>query len=340
MPSAMSKTNQNRKLGVVIARFQTPSLHAGHKHLLHQVLQESDEVLILIGTKFINRTEKNPLTYKERASMVRLTMDEICKSSEDFTDKKFSIDSIVDRSDNNTWSGELDLTIRKLIWTCQEPYDVTLYGGRDSFIKDYTGDFQTKEVESVPVASATHIRKGLSLVEPSYNLDMYKGIIYGACTQWPHVYSVVDVAVLKGTYSVDGTLTPLAHRSILLGRKPGESGWRFPGGFVDITDTSFETAARREVLEECGDLELSPMKYITNVVCDDYRYRGEKDKMFTTLYRTEFIYGRPVAGDDLEEVSWFPFVLEEVINVLIDGHKDLFTRLYESEQLPLSVRNK
>jgi bifunctional NMN adenylyltransferase/nudix hydrolase len=331
-------TTPKKKLGVIIARFQTPSLHPGHVYLLRQALQSSDVVLILLGTKFINRTEKNPLTYNERATMVKDSMDTICASSTEFTGKNFSINSIVDRSSTAVWSTDVDNLIHNYCWIQKESYEVTMYGGRDSFLIEYTGEFQTKEVDSLPVASATHIRKGLSAIEPAYSSEMYKGIIYGACTQWPHVYSVVDVAVLKGSYSVDGTLTPLAHRSILLGRKPGEVGWRFPGGFVDITDTSFETAARREVLEECGDLELSPMKYIANVVCDDYRYRGEKDKMFTTLYRTEFIFGRPVAGDDLEDVAWFPFTLEGTVDSLIEGHKELFGRLYESEQLSLSKK--
>ena len=93
-----------------------------------------------------------------------------------------------------------------------------------------------------------------------------------------------------------------------------------PGGFADPADESYETAAARELQEECGALETTPMQYLGSVKIDDWRYRGETDKILSLLFTATLRSGKPQANDDLEALQWFdisalPIMLEkEIIN--------------------------
>jgi bifunctional NMN adenylyltransferase/nudix hydrolase len=109
----------------------------------------------------------------------------------------------------------------------------------------------------------------------------------------------------------------LGAKCVLLGKKPGENGWRFPGGFKDRGDMNFETAVWREAGEEVlrpgTDIEksLTYPKYIGSRNINDWRYRDEIDGVTTMFYETSFI-GNPedvLAGDDLGETAWFDLSL-------------------------------
>ncbi|OQP47532.1 hypothetical protein A4H97_05175 [Niastella yeongjuensis] len=121
------------------------------------------------------------------------------------------------------------------------------------------------------------------------------GINYAFQNAYSKVYPTVDIAVLK-----DGDT------QVLLGKKHNAPQWRFPGGFTDPTDDSYEAAARRELQEECGDLEVNAMQYIGSAKIDDWRYRSEEDKIITLFFKTQWVFGHPKANDDLKELGWFP----------------------------------
>ena len=103
--------------------------------------------------------------------------------------------------------------------------------------------------------------------EKSLNSESFRaGVIYSIYSQYPTVYSTVDIAI----FNEDKT-------EILLGRKADESQLRFIGGFVDPEDQSDEMAARREVFEETC-LECHSYKFELSSTIDDWRYRGLPDK--------------------------------------------------------------
>jgi 8-oxo-dGTP pyrophosphatase MutT (NUDIX family) len=70
------------------------------------------------------------------------------------------------------------------------------------------------------------------------------------------------------------------------------------------SDSSLEAAARREAYEETGGVEISDPKYLGSSHIDDWRYRDSPDGITTVLFLSTYIYGRPVASDDLAHLEW------------------------------------
>ena len=54
--------------GMIVGRFQM--LHNGHKRMIDTALELCEKVVIYIGSSQVSRTERNPFTYEERASMI------------------------------------------------------------------------------------------------------------------------------------------------------------------------------------------------------------------------------------------------------------------------------
>ena len=90
---------------------------------------------------------------------------------------------------------------------------------------------------------------------------------------------------------------------VLLGKRSGEPGqgkWATPSGYIEYED-DFLTAAIREAKEETGlDVELRSIVNVTSsFLAPGYH--------FLALYLLACVVGGELAaGDDLEEVAWFP----------------------------------
>lgn len=93
-------------------------------------------------------------------------------------------------------------------------------------------------------------------------------------------------------------------RSILLVKRkyePNQGEWCLPMGFAE-TGESNEAAALRELEEEAGI--MGKVVDLVDVASGFSKIYG--DLLFIT-YETEWVGGKPKAGDDAEEVSFFPF---------------------------------
>lgn len=265
------------KTGVVIGRFQTPYLHSGHLSLITHAIKNSDQVLILVGQSVKRVTKNEPLNFKIRRQMISELFPSV------------GVLPILDTKYDSVWSKNVDAVIEAF---CKGS-EVVLYGGRDSFLERYSGKFQSEKIPEIKDFSATNIRQGCASYL-STSEQFTRGIIHAAYNKYDQVIPTVDVAIIDHY-----------HGRILLGRKKGETKYRFPGGFVDPKDRNYEQAAKRESIEECGGLELSNFKYVCSSQIDDWRYRNESDKIMTTLFMCDYIFGSPVASDDLEELRWF-----------------------------------
>ena len=272
--------------GVIVARFQTPYLHQGHKYLLEEIKALHNKVIVVLGISPVKGSMRNPFDFYTRERMLKQY------------DASLIVLPLKDERSDEQWSINLDNLLRNNF-----PMEsFLLYGSRDCFIPYYSGHLPVKELPEVGDYSATSIREAnADKVRDSEDFRM--GINYAYHNTYAKVYPTVDIAVLNN----NGT-------QVLLGRKHHAAEWRFPGGFSDPTDENYEAAAKRELSEECGNIETGKMLYVGSAKIDDWRYRSEADKIITNLFKTNLIFGVPKAADDLAEVKWFNVNdLEEMI---------------------------
>jgi bifunctional NMN adenylyltransferase/nudix hydrolase len=140
--------------------------------------------------------------------------------------------------------------------------------------------------------------------------------LYAYYNQYTKVYPTVDIALFRNNKA-----------EILLGKKSTNNKWRFIGGFADPEDDSYEAAAKRELTEECGEMETGEMTYETSRKINDWRYRNEADKIITLLFSCDYISGTPAAQDDIIDLDWFNLAdLPQLMNdgMLSDEHHQLF----------------
>lgn len=265
------------KTAVVIARFQTPFLHPGHRLLLDGIAARHHRTVVVLGVSPVKGGKRNPYDFYTRERMLKAAYPNLF------------VLPLPDHPSDAAWSNSLDALLAQTF----PGESFLLYGGRNSFIAAYSGKLPVEELPEQSGHSATAIRTALSDKVLSSE-DFRLGINYACQNRYAKVYPTVDVALFKEERSY-----------LLLGRKLGRPEWRLPGGFADAGDADFESAARRELCEECGGVETTAMHYIGSAKIDDWRYRSEEDKIITMLFAADLVYGHPEAGDDLERVQWF-----------------------------------
>lgn len=281
-------------VGVVVARFQSPELHHGHRSLLNSVLDMHRDVLVILGRSEVQLSSHDPLDHETRVAMISAHYPNV------------RIIPLNDRRSNEEWSAALDALIAKEF----PKRKVLLYGGRQSFIDAYSGTHEANVLEETPSISGTEFRNRVA-ESPRPTPDFRAGVIYASQKRFPISYQTVDVAVVNYDQGL-----------VLLGKKKGDGGkLRFIGGFVDPKDESLERAAKREVIEETSHIEIDSLKYLGSFRVDDWRYKGKEDGIMTAFFAAHFIFGAPKAADDLDEVMWTPW--QEITKVLVAEHQPL-----------------
>lgn len=294
----------NYNIGVIVARFQIHELHEGHHYVIKQVTQNHKKTIIFLGVPRFIGSKKNPLDFDTRKKMIQ----------SDYPDS--IVLAIPDQSENHRWATELDRRIREVY-----PHgEVLMYGSRDSFIPHYLnggGKFQTKELEPLGSFAGTDVRKMIS-DEVKNSLDFRSGVIYHAYNLFPRVIPTVDVAPLN----TDGT-------QVLLAKKYDESKWRFIGGFVKPEDETIELSAKKVYFRETGgNSESGDYRYLGSCRIPDWRFRGEEDKVMTTLFSCKYLWGSITPNDDISELKWFN-ISDLKSDIFMAEHQELF-RIFTS----------
>lgn len=284
------------KLGVIIGRFQVEDLHIGHRHLFDSVIRRHKNVLVILGVIDANPTPRNPMSFEPRYWMIKKHYPNL------------PIVYVKDTESDSYWSANVD----KIIAAEFGQMNAVLYGSRDNSLGYYSGIHEVCELHTIGDYSGTTSRKNLEAL-PNSN-EFRRGLIYSAISRFPIAYPTVDVVLWK---------KELSQYKVLLGYKEKSKCWCFIGGFVDPEkDQCLEDAAKRELLEEAGsNFECTSFKYLTSMKIDDWRYKNEKDCIMTTVFTAMYIYGKPEAGDDIDEVKWF--TLDEAEPILGNPHKPI-----------------
>lgn len=281
------------KTGVIIARFQSPYLHEGHKALITSVQERHNQVVIVLGVSPVRGSRRNPLDFPTRERMIKKEFPDVV------------VLPLSDHPLDTRWSQQLDTLLASAFPGGQ----FVLYGSRDSFKTYYSGGHETVELPETGGHNSTLIREKIS-DKVLDSQEFRTGIIYAYANTYLKVFPTVDVALFRNNRT-----------ELLLGRKDIDNKWRVPGGFCDPTDASYEEAAARELREECGALEISALQYMASFRMDDWRYRREEDKIITTLFAADFLAGTPIGSDDIAEVAWF--TLAEVATLMANGQTAL-----------------
>lgn len=262
--------------GVMVGRFQVHALHDGHLELINLVRSMHKRVVIFLGVAPFKFTQSNPLDFVIRKRMIEGKFPDV------------TCLPIYDTASDQVWGEELD----KQIALVSNGASVTLYGGRDSFVPHYSGRHKPVELQLPGDHSGTKQRASVNsqVLDSS---EFRQGVIYAVHNRYPTVISTVDVVVEDGD-------------CLILIRKNGEDGWRFPGGIVESADTCTEVRAVQEVAEETGVSVHLPLNYIGSHKIHDPRLKSDTDSVLTTLFHTVYAFGQIKAGDDADVAMRWP----------------------------------
>lgn len=283
-------------VGVIVGRFQVHRLHEAHHALISSVVESHPQTIIVLGLSPAKVSIRNPLDFAARQAMIRDAYPSV------------TVLYLKDEREDAVWSRKLDELIDGVI---NPGRTVQLYGGRDSFISHYTGRYPVVTLEPTRYISASELRKDIGRAAKGTE-DFRAGVIWASANVYPKVYPTVDIACVKDDDAAQ----------VLLVRKPNETLWRFPGGFVAPTDQTAEMAAARELMEETG-VEASDYRYVGSFQVDDWRYRFEADRILTTLFRCVYTFGPVRPADDVAEAMWLPRTADTIRRV-VEEHRPLW----------------
>lgn len=292
--------------GVLIGRFQVFDLNEVHFQFIEKISELHERIIIFLGSNPAP-SDVNPLDFEFRWQMFVEHFGE-----------EIEVEEMPDLPDDRIWSQELDRRILEM----KPEGKVKIYGTEDNFTSRYSGRYET-EVVQIPDEILEKVMETdeSEVVSPR---DFRAGMMYSVFRQFPTVYPTVDIAVFRNDF-----------REVLLARKPNETKFRFPGGFVDPDDENYEMAALRELFEECGDIEVAHLAYLGSARIDDWRYRDSSDAVMTHFYACELVEGEPEANDDIDEVRWFDTAYLKNVSIVNEHHVlfDMMTVFLNDERL-------
>lgn len=315
---------------VFIGRFQP--FHAGHLHVVKKALEQSDTLIIVIGSHDKPRDPRNPFTTGERMEIITRTLS---TNGIDMGRIKFAPQ--VDYTYNEErWIAAIQASVESAIFSKWVAGGVRV--GIVGYDKDHTTYYLKKfptyelvEIEPTNNYNATDVRNMLfagadpSDIRELTNTDandyirvIVQSSVFKAVKeeyriielykeQWKNVpYPVTFV-------TVDAVVTQAGH--VLLVQRaahPGKGLWALPGGFIGPSETLRE-ATIRELQEET---RISvPVPVLNGSVFKEYTYDSPNRSLRgrTITHATQFKLNdvgklpKVKGSDDARAARWVPF---------------------------------
>jgi bifunctional NMN adenylyltransferase/nudix hydrolase len=249
------------KLAVLIGRFQP--FHTGHEHALNEAAQLAEKVVVLVGSSHQPRTAKNPFTFDERETMIKLHMAGAISSD------RLSILPIADYPYmEHEWIAGVQ---RAVDGFGIDDKDIVVVGHEKDESSYYLKVFPQWAQQDTGLGfdvDATKVREFIfnnqfqyarGVLRPSVAafIDSWKNTPAGVAMtkEWKAIEAYKDswsTAPFAPTFvTVDAVVVQSGHvLMIQRGKNPGQFLWALPGGFLDQKDRSLFDACVRELKEE------------------------------------------------------------------------------------------
>lgn len=266
------------QIGCLCGRFQVHELHDAHKYIIDQVVDKHKKVILFLGVSYVTGTKRNPLDFDTRKKMIQEIYPNII------------IVPLPDMKSDLDWSIEMDKRIREIY-----PYgNVLLYGGRDSFIPYYYGEFNTKELEQYTFISGTEVRKKLS-EDIKNSSDFRSGVIYNSYNQEDRILTHLQIIV--NNTSIDKKLFIKQDKFDELSDKIK--------GFFNYNDNNLEDSCNRILSEKIGLKQKDNLefKYLKSEEYIDWRYKNSA-KIISIIFEVNINQVELEPSNDIYELIW------------------------------------
>ncbi len=324
---------------VLIGRFQP--VHNGHLALLREALAQARQAIVVLGSAFQARTPKNPFTWQEREAMLHATLPEAERA-------RLSVLPMRDYYDEPRWAEAVRQAVARVT---PAQASVALVGHFKDDSSGYLRAFPGWQLIRMPrqgAIDATPIRDtyfGASADTLDAALAPLAQDLPPATRTWlqqfahsAHYPALQEEWRMLRAYRASWAAAPYppvfvtvdallrCQGQVLLirrGHAPGKGLWALPGGFVEPSDTLWQSCLR-ELQEEthCTLAEERLRTALRGQRIFDHPQRSLRGRVITQAYF--FDLGNEAlpevrGGDDAAHAEWIP---EQQLGAMEDQFHD------------------
>ena len=316
-------SNKKYEVLVLIGRFQP--FHQAHLEIIKRATALTDKLVVIVGSSFQPRTYKNPFTFEERRSLIKVATGGL------------SIDIAVEANtdtiyNDQSWAVRVQGIVSKHASSKSKIGIIGHKKDESSFYLDMFPQWGFESVNLIEPLDATDIRD--LYFRRSVNMSFIKGVVPAATYEFlrsfeqspefeqimkerefvinykkqyaslpdPPIFSTADSVVI-----CSGHVLMIRRRA-----EPGKGLWALPGGYVNAnTDKSVEDAAIRELREETIIKVPAPVlrgSIVRSKVFDAID-RSPRGRIITHAFHIQLPDGElpKVKGtDDADKARWVP----------------------------------
>lgn len=310
---------------VFIGRFQP--FHNAHLEIVKKALEQTNRLVILVGSSFQPKTYKNPWSFDERKEMIL--------SSLEFKEKKeIHIHPLMDSIHNEqAWIVRVQEAVASITTLDDRDDHIAIIGHQKDSSSYYLNMFPQWDFIDVELQETIHATDIRDLYfRDNVNLSYLKNIVPGPVYEFLKRYLYPYDQIVKERKFIENYRKQYSHlpyaptfvttdavvlvtgHVLLIERKaePGKHLWALPGGFLNAdTDKSLKDAMVRELKEETNIKVPVPVLLgsITDSKVFDAIGRSARGRTITHAFKIELAdktLPKIRAGDDAGACAWIP----------------------------------